>query len=423
MFGLFMVSLVTSAFAVNWAVLVAGSKSFWNYRHQADIFHAYNILIEKGFDPEKIIVMAYDDIANCSENPYKGHVYNVPGGPDVYIGSDKIDYRQENVTAEKFLAVLKGDKETAGGKVLNATRYDNVFIFYDDHGGKGIVGFPGGDKLYADDLHEVLDKLKRKGKFRNLLFYMEACYAGSMFLDYGYWDIRVYAATASNERESSYAIYCNDSKLQTCLSDEFSHNWMVDTEIQDITVEEVGDQFENVRVATLLSHVSEYGMGNLRFFKVADFQSSGSYHPTEQRSSFQPLKDYESETSEKSVGSSRQEDVYMSYLEKMAKVNKFGAYAVIYNEELIKKEKFDKQAKEMAKFFNQKYPKADNVSRTLQLSQFGLYKKALAEYEKLFGVLNEHNLWSHSSIIYDAIAEGSLTDDNFKSFKNLLKQL
>ena len=25
----------------HWAVLVAGSNGFWNYRHQADICHAY----------------------------------------------------------------------------------------------------------------------------------------------------------------------------------------------------------------------------------------------------------------------------------------------------------------------------------------------------------------------------------------------
>jgi glycosylphosphatidylinositol transamidase (GPIT) subunit GPI8 len=28
----------------HWAVLVAGSKDFWNYRHQADVCHAYHLL-------------------------------------------------------------------------------------------------------------------------------------------------------------------------------------------------------------------------------------------------------------------------------------------------------------------------------------------------------------------------------------------
>ena len=47
----------------NWAVLVAGSSDFWNYRHQADVYHAYQILTKKGMDPNHIIVFATDDIA------------------------------------------------------------------------------------------------------------------------------------------------------------------------------------------------------------------------------------------------------------------------------------------------------------------------------------------------------------------------
>ena len=34
--------------ATNWAVLVAGSNSWGNYRHQADISHSYQVMIEHG---------------------------------------------------------------------------------------------------------------------------------------------------------------------------------------------------------------------------------------------------------------------------------------------------------------------------------------------------------------------------------------
>ena len=39
----------------NYAVLVAGSNTYINYRHQADVFHHYQILIDRGFMPENII--------------------------------------------------------------------------------------------------------------------------------------------------------------------------------------------------------------------------------------------------------------------------------------------------------------------------------------------------------------------------------
>lgn len=50
--------------AANWAVLVAGSNGWYNYRHQADVCHAYQILHKNGIPDSNIIVMMYDDIAN-----------------------------------------------------------------------------------------------------------------------------------------------------------------------------------------------------------------------------------------------------------------------------------------------------------------------------------------------------------------------
>lgn len=84
-----------------WAVLVAGSNTYSNYRHQADVFHSYQMLIQNGFDPEKIITFAYDDIANSSYNPFRGKVFNKPTysdpGVDVYSGV-RIDYSKADVT-------------------------------------------------------------------------------------------------------------------------------------------------------------------------------------------------------------------------------------------------------------------------------------------------------------------------------------
>jgi legumain len=54
------------------AVLVAGSRGYWNYRHQADIAHAYHILIENGMSADDIIVFMVDDIVDNMENPYPG---------------------------------------------------------------------------------------------------------------------------------------------------------------------------------------------------------------------------------------------------------------------------------------------------------------------------------------------------------------
>jgi legumain len=36
----------------HWAVLVAGSNGFVNYRHQADVCHAYHLLLDQGIPAE-----------------------------------------------------------------------------------------------------------------------------------------------------------------------------------------------------------------------------------------------------------------------------------------------------------------------------------------------------------------------------------
>lgn len=55
--------------------------------------------------------MTYDDVPQAKENPLKGKLFNKTDGPNVY-DANKVDYRGEEVTAQNFYAVLKGDSET-----------------------------------------------------------------------------------------------------------------------------------------------------------------------------------------------------------------------------------------------------------------------------------------------------------------------
>ena len=62
----------------HWAVLVAGSNTYGNYRHQSDVCHAYQVAKAAGMPESNIIVLAYDDIAHNPENPYPGKMFNKP---------------------------------------------------------------------------------------------------------------------------------------------------------------------------------------------------------------------------------------------------------------------------------------------------------------------------------------------------------
>ncbi|KAK4730053.1 hypothetical protein R3W88_023041 [Solanum pinnatisectum] len=125
-----------------WAVLIAGSAGWTNYRHQADVCHAYQILKAGGLKDENIIVFMYDDIANNTENPKPGVIINNPHGHDVYKGVPK-DYVGDDVNAKYFFNVILANKSGVvggSGKVLKSGPNDHVFIYYADHGGPGIIG-------------------------------------------------------------------------------------------------------------------------------------------------------------------------------------------------------------------------------------------------------------------------------------------
>nr|CAB3447373.1 unnamed protein product [Digitaria exilis] len=141
-----------------WAVLVAGSSGYGNYRHQADICHAYQILRKGGLKEENIVVFMYDDVANSALNPRRGVIINHPESEDVYAGVPK-DYTGDQVTAKNFYAVLLGNKTAVTGgsrKVISSKPNDHIFIYYSDHGGPGVLGMPNLPYLYAGDFIKVL---------------------------------------------------------------------------------------------------------------------------------------------------------------------------------------------------------------------------------------------------------------------------
>ncbi|XP_078090375.1 legumain isoform X2 [Mustelus asterias] len=258
----------------HWVVLVAGSNGWYNYRHQADICHAYQIVHQHGIPDERIIVMMYDDLALNEENPTKGIIINQPNGNDVYKGVVK-DYTQENVTPEMFLAVLKGDEEAVrgkgSGKVLKSGPKDHVFVYFADHGADGILAFPNSD-LQVSDLQNTIRYMYKHQKYAKMVFYIEACESGSMMLDLP-TDINVFATTAANENESSYACYY-DQERDTYLGDVYSVVWMEDSDQEDLKKESLHKQFRIVKRRTNTSHVQEYGNLTLSHMKLNAFQGS-----------------------------------------------------------------------------------------------------------------------------------------------------
>jgi len=269
MFSLLAALGVGMAWGADWAVLLAGSNTYGNYRHQSDTCHAYKIVNKFGIPDSNVIVMQYDDIAKNPENPFPGQVFNKPTaagtpGVDVYAGCKK-DYTGAAVTPEMFVAVLTGNAAKTGGRpVLKSGPSDRVFIFFTDHGGTGIIAFPDGSLMSSTTLIGAINQMFAQKMYSKLVFYMEACESGSMFEGLIKPSINVYVTTASNAVESSWGTYCppddmvNGKAINSCLGDLYSINWMENADAQGPS-ETLQAQFLDVRTKTTQSHVMQYG--------------------------------------------------------------------------------------------------------------------------------------------------------------------
>ncbi|XP_027016851.2 legumain-like isoform X2 [Tachysurus fulvidraco] len=285
----------------HWVLLAAGSSGWEDYRHQANVCHAYQVMHQNGIPEEQIVVMMYDDIADHEKNPDKGKIINAPNGPDVYTGVPK-DYTGEDVTADNFLAVLRGDssavKKTGAKKVIQSGRNDTVFIYLSDHGGQGSFSFPNSTEhgavpkpgnyatrqdalnvLYADDLINTLTAMSKAGKFSKMVIYIEACHSGSMVekLD-ELKDSNVYAVSSCSPDGLSYACY-SDERLKTSLSSYFTAHWLQHTEKVKLNTTSFGDQFSHLKKNVTESKSQKektqtpcnYGDMNIRHLMLSEF--------------------------------------------------------------------------------------------------------------------------------------------------------
>ena len=290
----FLLSILLLSFisCENYAVLVAGSNTYSNYRHQSNIFHHYHIFVDRGINPNNIVMMAYDDIANNNRNPFPGQIFNHPDGKNVYANI-AIDYYGKDVTPENFIAVLTGDKdavkktdERTTGKVLTSTKDDNVYIYFSDHGSDNLIAFPS-KYLYADELIDTFNIMYQKKLYKNLVFYLDASRTGSMFTNLPD-NINIYAI-GPNGLEGSSAEYCgseatvNGTLIGSCLGDVFSCRFMEDIESkseEELKTYTLQQQYEYL-VNIIKDSIGQFGDLNIAKKSLYEFfckQSSNIYN-------------------------------------------------------------------------------------------------------------------------------------------------
>lgn len=254
----------------NWALLVASSKGWTNYRHQADVLAIYQQLKQSGYPDDRIILIAEDDIANNESNPNKGVIQVAIGGNNVYENVE-IDYTLSSLEARDIFAILNGEKSDRLPVVVESSENDNIFIFWSGHGTPGAMCW--NEESYGivgTQLSAAFQNMAGKKRFRKLLMMVEACFSGGV-LEQCEGIPGMLFITAANGDETSKADVFN-GEMKVWMSNRFTSTFIEQiTENKHVAMR---DLYYRLFINTVGSHVMVHNAacyGNLYSANMSEF--------------------------------------------------------------------------------------------------------------------------------------------------------
>lgn len=246
----------------NWALLVATSSGWENYRHQVDVLNIYQFIKKHGYDDNHIVMIMEDDLAKNPKNPTPGVLISRTNGPNVYENA-VIDYKTSEITVEDLKNILTGTHTAKLDKVIESDNDDNIFIFWSGHGTAGALCWLNNSYgVKTSDLDGILTEVQKKQNYRKIHAFIEACFSGSVANIVNNHDGMLFF-TAANEQETSKADEYNfdmdvwmsnrfSATLQDCMAEDCKDNKNPDMPLRDLYFR----LFQN----TVGSHVCVYGI-------------------------------------------------------------------------------------------------------------------------------------------------------------------
>lgn len=231
----------------NYAIIIAASDSWMNYRHQADALVFYQLLKHRGYDDDHILFIAEDDIAYHRNNPNQGVVVHTEDGENQYIDVE-IDYILSEVSHNKLQELLLQ---------LPTTDRDNILFFWSGHGYHANVMWGDSEFPFAD-LAETFQGMWQLKKYRKMICFVETCYSGSLGKAIeGIPGILV--MTAANSEETSKT-YLYSIKMATWLTNRFTFSLL--QQLNDNPHVGLKELYLRLFKEVLGSHVTVYNANN-----------------------------------------------------------------------------------------------------------------------------------------------------------------
>ena len=248
----------------NKAVLICGSKGWYNYRHQADLLYVYKTLKAHNFTDDDIILIMRDDIAYHSKNKYPGVIKASEDGENLYRDV-VIDYRADTLGVKDIEDILVGNKSARLATVLESTEKDNVLLYWTGHGtNQSFSWLDTGEKFTDRQMERTIRKMYEDKKYLSMLIFTEPCYSGSVIQAIEGVPL-VLGVTAADNNESSFAENYSD-ELGVWMCDRFTLNLMrifAENPYIDLL-----DAFKLLNASTIGSHVQVYN--SEKFYYLGD---------------------------------------------------------------------------------------------------------------------------------------------------------
>jgi ABC-type branched-subunit amino acid transport system substrate-binding protein len=249
----------------NYAVLVAASEGWKNYRHQADVLGFYHYLKGEGYDDDHIILIMADDIAYNERNPLQGVVRREVSGNNLYEDV-VIDYKLGDISLGDLKQILTSEPSDAYPVTLGSSKSDNVLFFWSGHGTQNGWKWKETENLNADFAKSVFSDMQ----FRKMFAIIETCYSGGVAQ--GCIGIPgLLMMTAANPYETSKAD-AFDSELKVYLSNTFTSSILSQFETNPNSI--IYDLYLHAFNKTNGSHVMVYNpdyYGNLYLNDMSEY--------------------------------------------------------------------------------------------------------------------------------------------------------
>lgn len=237
--------------------------------------------------------MTFTSVLHSPRNPFPGKIFTnsastTDGDWAKYGCFEHVDYEKPDINKDVFLAILSGDAETVkqktgkeNPKVLNAGPDDTVFTYFIDHGDEDLI-IIGRDYVYSEELLAAFKTAREKQLYGKWLWFIEACFSGSMFAKLPA-DWNIYVMTSADAEHEADMSNCPPDDVvggrifSTCLSGLWDNSYLDYMESHpDCTIGEIFDFVHEDVAKESDQNVSQFGDMTFRDLKLSEFVGTPS---------------------------------------------------------------------------------------------------------------------------------------------------